>query len=169
MRKLITITIALALLSTAALNAQKYGHLNSGNLLQELATVKAANTELEAYQKQLVKKGEEMATTFQSQLQAYLKKAEAGELSQIQMQEQEGILTKEREKIMKYEQEVMMKVQEKRQTLLEPILKKVDEAIKAVGKENGYKMIFDTSLMNAILFVEESDDIEPLVKKKLGI
>ncbi|MEL6719928.1 MAG: OmpH family outer membrane protein [Bacteroidota bacterium] len=171
MRKLIKITTALAivLLTTITVNAQKYGHLNSGNLLQELPAVKAANTQLESYQQQLVKKGEEMATAFQTKLNAYLQKAQAGEISQVQMQEQEGALNKERESIINYEQEVIMKVQEKRQVLLEPILKKVDEAIQAVGKENGYKMIFDTSLMNAILFVEESDDITPLVKKKLGM
>ncbi|MEM8527716.1 MAG: OmpH family outer membrane protein [Bacteroidota bacterium] len=171
MRKLITITttLAIALLSTTALNAQKYGHLNSGNLLQELPAVKSANTQLEAYQKQLVKKGEEMATAFQTKLNAYLQKAQSGELSQVQMQEQEGALSKERETIVQYEQEVIMKVQQKRQELLEPILKKVDEAVQAVGKENGYQMIFDTSLVNAIMFVRESDDVAPLVKQKLGM
>ena len=78
-------------------------------------------------------------------------------------------MSQERESIVKYEQEVIMKVQEKRQALLEPILKRVDEAIQAVGKENGYQMIFDTSQINAILFVKESDDVAALVKKKLGM
>ncbi|MEM6697099.1 MAG: OmpH family outer membrane protein [Bacteroidota bacterium] len=171
MRKLITITtaIAITLLSVTILNAQKYGHLNAGNLLQELPAVKAANTQLEAFQQQLVKKGEEMATAFQTKLEAYIKEADSGVLSKVQMQEREGALSKEREDIVKYEQEVMMKVQEKRQELIEPILKKVDEAIQAVGKENGYKLIFDTSQINAILFVQESDDVAPLVKQKLGM
>ena len=137
--------------------------------MQELPEVKAANTQLEAFQQQLVKKGEEMATAFQTKLGAYLKKAVAGELSQVQMQEQEGALSKERESIVKYEQEVIMKVQEKRQALLEPILKRVDEAIQAVGKENGYSMIFETSIINTILFAQDADDVMPLVKKKLGI
>lgn len=171
MRKLITITtaIAITLLSITTLTAQKYGHLNSGNLLQELPEVKAANTQLESFQQQLVSKGEEMATAFQTKLGAYLKKAEGGVLSQVQMQEQEAALSKERENIVKYEQEVIMKVKEKRQALIEPILKRVDEAIQAVGKENGYQMIFDTSQINAILFVKESDDVASLVKKKLGM
>lgn len=155
------------LLMSNQLVAQKYGHLNSGNLLQELPTVKAANSQLDAYQKQLIKAGEEMAKAFQGKLQAYLTKAESGDMSQVQMQQEESKLQKERESIMAYEQEVMEKVQNKRQELLEPILRKVDEAIQAVGKENGYQFIFDTSLMNAILFVQESDDVTALVKAKL--
>jgi outer membrane protein len=149
--------------------AQKYGHLNSGNFLQELAEVKSANSQLKSYQDQLVKKGEEMAGAFQTKLEAYMTKAQSGEISQVQAQQEEGALQKEREAIMAYEQEVMAKVQQKRKELIEPILKRVDDAIKAVGKENGYQFIFDTSLTNAILFVKESDDVTPLVKTKLGI
>ncbi|MEM9846535.1 MAG: OmpH family outer membrane protein [Bacteroidota bacterium] len=171
MRKLVVsfCMMVMTLSLSTTLMAQKYGHLNAGNLLQELPAVKAANAELETYQKQLVGKGEEMAKAFQTKLQAYLTKAEGGELSKVQMQQQETGLQSERESIMKYEQEVINKVQVKRQALLEPILKKVDEAIQAVGKENGYQMIFDTSVMNAILFVKDSDDVTSLVKKKLGL
>lgn len=160
--------VAITFMSQAAI-AQKYGHLNSGNFLQELAEVKSANSQLESYQKQLMKKGEDMATAFQTKLEAYMKRAQSGTVSQVQAQQEEGALQQERQKIMEYEQEVMTKVQQKRQELIEPILKKVDDAIQAVGKENGYKFIFDTSLMNATLFVEESDDVTSLVKAKLGL
>lgn len=34
-------------------------------------------------------------------------------------------------------------------------------------KENGYVMIFDISVFNVILFVEEVDDVMELVKVKL--
>lgn len=156
-----------SLLMSNQLVAQKYGHLNSGNFLQELSDVKAANSELDAYQKQLMKAGEEMAKTFQEKLQTYLTIAQSGEMSQVQQQQEESKLQQERERIMEYEQEVMEKVKKKRQELLEPILRKVDEAIQAVGKENGYQFIFDTSLMNAILFVKDTDDVTSLVKAKL--
>lgn len=171
MRKLIlsSCLIIATLFLSVQLNAQKYGHLNSGNLLQELPMMKSADTQLKAYQEQLVKKGETMAAAFQTKLENYMKQAQGGTLSQIQMQQKESELQKERDGIMKYEQEVITKVQEKRQALLEPILKKVDEAIQAIGKEKGYAMIFDTSLINTILFVQDADDVMPLVKAKLGL
>ncbi|MBC7774905.1 MAG: OmpH family outer membrane protein, partial [Phycisphaerae bacterium] len=39
---------------------------------------------------------------------------------------------------------------------------------KAVAKENGYAMVFDTST-GAMLFASDSDDLTELVKKKLGL
>jgi outer membrane protein len=170
MKKIMMFGIVLVALSLCtSLQAQKFGHLNSGNLLQALPEVKAADSQLSVFRDQLIKKGEDMAKVFQTKLEDYLKKAESGELSKVQMQEQENALQKERETIMNYEQEVIAKVQQKRQELLNPILQKVETAIQAVGKEGAYTFIFDTSLINTILFASESDDVEPLVRKKLGL
>ncbi len=169
MKKIFFSATMLVLLLGSALNAQKYGHLNSGNLLQSLEEVQKADSQLKVFQEQLMARGEEMAERFETALQAYYEKTQAGELSQIQIQQEEQKLQKEREAIMDYDQEVMQKVSEKREELLKPILEKVDRAIQAVGKENGYMMIFDTSVPNAILFVKETDDITALVKQKLGL
>lgn len=162
------LVVALLATSTVA-SAQKYGHLNSGNLLSGMSAVKSADSQMEAYQKQLVAKGEQMATTFQTKLSAYMQKAKAGEMSDIQKQQAETGLQKEQQAIAQYEQEVVAQMQKKREELLAPILQKVDTAIKAVGKEKGYTMIFDSSVMNAILFAEDADDVTALVKAKLGI
>jgi outer membrane protein len=45
----------------------------------------------------------------------------------------------------------------------------LQDAINEIGKEGKYTMIFDTSIFNTILFARDSDDLEPLVKGKLGI
>ena len=52
--------------------------------------------------------------------------------------------------------------------LMQPVMEKALNAIKEVGKENGFTYIFD---MNAgILYAaENSQDVLPLVKKKLGL
>lgn len=147
--------------------AQKYGHLNFGNLISSLEETKAADTELEAYQKQLVTKGEEMAAAWQKEAQAFAQKVQSGALAPKIQQETQAKLEEERNKILAYEQEVSQKVQAKRQELLEPLVTKAEQAIKDVAKENGYIMIFDTSVFNAILFAEESDDVMELVKAKL--
>jgi outer membrane protein len=60
------------------------------------------------------------------------------------------------------------KVAKKRQALYQPIVEKINTAIKELAKEQGYTYIFDSSA-GVLLFAEESDNlIEPL-KKKLGI
>ena len=52
--------------------------------------------------------------------------------------------------------------------MLKPIVDRAKKAIEEVGKENGYTYIFDAGV-GAVLYSQDSDDIMPLVKKKLGL
>jgi len=58
--------------------------------------------------------------------------------------------------------------QNKENELLTPLFNKAKKGIEDVAKENGYTYIFDTS-GGVLLYFEPTDDIAPLVKKKLGI
>ncbi|MEY4106382.1 MAG: hypothetical protein RL181_724, partial [Bacteroidota bacterium] len=44
-----------------------------------------------------------------------------------------------------------------------------EKTIQEVAKENGFTLVFDTGTFNAILHARDTDDLMPLVKKKLGI
>lgn len=167
--KRIAFLIVFTIFSLSTVLCQKYGHLNFGNLIADMPQTESANKELEAYQKQLVAKGEEMAKNLQIEFEGLLNEANQGNLSPLQQQEAEADLQKKEQDIRTYEQEVRQKVEKKRQELLGPIMEKADEAIKAVAQENGYELIFDTSVFNAILFAQDSDDVMPLVKAKLGL
>lgn len=57
-------------------------------------------------------------------------------------------------------------MQAKQQNLLEPIYRKVDNAIQAVAKENGYGYVFNRE---ALLVMPPADDLMPLVAKKLNL
>jgi len=160
--------IAALLLVSLNINAQKYGYLNSALLLSEHPDIKSADSQLETYQTQLIASGETMVTAFQQKLAKYQKEASEGLLSQVQMQQKEGELAQEQTKIQQYELDVQNKMLAKREALYQPILDKVKVALEAIGKENGYSMIFDAS-NGTILHADESDDVMPLVKAKLGM
>ena len=81
----------------------------------------------------------------------------------------EQALQKEQQDIMAYEQEISQKMGIKRDELLSPLIKKVQDAIANVAQAAGYDMIFDTSRFNAILFADDVVDITKLVKAELGI
>ncbi|MBT8189484.1 MAG: OmpH family outer membrane protein [Saprospiraceae bacterium] len=151
-----------------SMNAQKFGYLNSALLLSELPEVKAADSDLEAYQKQLVTSGESMVKTFEEKYQRYVQEANEGVLSQVQMQQKEAELGQEQQKIQQYEVEVQQKILQKREELYQPILDKVKVALEAIGNEQGYTMIFDAS-GGVLLHAKESEDVMPLVKAKLGL
>lgn len=156
-------------LSVVEISAQKYGHLNFGNLITIIPDTKAADSQLEAYQKQLVAKGEEMAKAFQADYQAFVTEVQGGGLSPVKQQEKEQELQKKQSEILAYEQEVMQNVNKKRDELLKPIVEKAQNAVNEVAKEGGYLIIFDTSIFNAVLFARDSEDVLPQVKAKLGI
>lgn len=158
--------IAFLVLATLSVEAQKFGYVNTAAILNEMPELKQAEANLKSYQTQLQKKGQSMLEDLQQEYQVVQQKVQEGELSPKQ-QESEAARLKEKEtELSKYEQEMMQKIQEKRTTELQPIYDKLNAAIEAVAKENGFQFIFDESVL---LYKEESQDVSDMVKAKLGI
>lgn len=151
---------------TTISNAQKFGYVNSQELLVSLPEIKAADAELETFQNQLITKGQNKVQAWQQKVEKYRKDVEAGILSQVQVQQTEGQLAQEQTDIQKFEVEVQEKIAAKRETLYKPILDKVKAAIEAYGKENGYTMIFDTS-SGSLLHASDSDNLLDEIKARL--
>jgi outer membrane protein len=86
----------------------------------------------------------------------------------IELQKTQQELQLKQEALQKFDRESQESAAVKRDELLKPILTKVQDAIKAVAKANGYLMVFDVS-GGFMLFAAESDDLTPLIKKQLGI
>ncbi|MFZ4427260.1 MAG: OmpH family outer membrane protein [Saprospiraceae bacterium] len=149
--------------------AQKYGHLNYGNVLTLMPEVKQADAQLEAFQKELVSKGERMAVEFRGNVAKFMTEQQSGILSPKEQQTKREALEKEQVAIEAYEQEIQRQVNLKREELLKPLTDKLDKAIEAVAKANGFTLVFDTGAFNAVLFGDESIDLFPMVKKELGV
>jgi len=167
MRKIFFVFV-LSCLSLAAF-AQKVGHVNTGALLEEMAEVKSANSSMEAYQKQLVAKGQQMVQSLQTDYNAFVAEVQKQTMAPKVQQEKQAVLQKQQQEIQAYEQEVQNKIGQKREELLKPILARVDQAIKEIGKEGNFLFIFDVSIPNTILFAEETLDVTADVKSKLGM
>lgn len=165
------VLILLAFFAAAPLSAQtalKYGHMNLGNLLEELPETKKANDDLKLFADKLSTKDDSLTKAFQAAYTALETEYKAGGLTPVQAQKRQEELQRQQEFIQNFEQEAQQKVSAKRDELLSPILQKINDAVKAVAKESGYAMIFDTS-SGIMLFAADSEDITAMVKKKLGI
>lgn len=160
-----TIFIIALFLGAIVSNAQKIGHMNSGNFLAQLPEVARADSGLVLYQKDLMLTGDTLAKAFEVEYKVFVEAYNAGTLSQQQTQKRQAELQKQQQTLQTYAQQVDERVANLRRQLLQPILTKLDEAIRAIAKENGYSFIFDTSTGGS-LFAAESDDVTPLVKKK---
>jgi len=165
-----TLILAGLLAFSTASFGQKFGYLNSAALLQEMPDVKEAESNLEVLQKQLQAKGQQMLEAFQKKYLELERKNSQGEIAPKELEVESSKLKEEENKIAKFEQDMQNQIYEKRNTLLEPILDKVNEAIKAVATEEGYAYIFDASPGSGILlYADESTDVYDQVKAKLGL
>lgn len=162
------LTLIACFLISISIQAQKYGYLNSAQLLLEMPEIKQADAQLDQFQKELMAKGEQMVKAFEDKYKAVEVQVNKGELSQIQIQQKQGELGKEQQAIQQYQVEVNQGLGAKREELYKPILDKVKNTLDQLGKEMGYTMIFDTST-GSLLFVEEAEDLMPIIKQKLGI
>lgn len=163
----LSLVVMVIFFATTFMNSQKLGYLNSTELLMIHPYVKGADSILVIYQNQLMAEGQKLVDSFQTSYEAYVKEANAGNLSKIQMQEKENELGLEQNKIRDYETEMQKKVMQKREELYKPILDNIQDAINTVGKENNYTFIFDSGT-GGILFAEKADNVLELVKAKLG-
>lgn len=158
----------LTMASFTVAQAQKFGFCDSNQLLSEIPEVKQADTELQSYQGQLTKRGQEMVKALQDKVDDLKRRQDQGNISPKDAEALKAKLNEEQETISKYQQEVYQKLAEKRKELYNPILDKVNDAMKKVAEENGFMLVFDLN-SNFVLYGHESLDVTKLVKTKLGI
>ncbi|MBK6930446.1 MAG: OmpH family outer membrane protein [Saprospirales bacterium] len=168
MKKICVLTLGLILTLSVSGFAQKFGYLNSVALLTELPEVKQADSDLQAYQTQLTKRGQEMVKDLQDEVTELERKKEQGIISPKDYAAQAEVLKGKENAIGTYEQDMYKKLSEKREELYKPILERVNTAMQAIARENGYLLVFDTSTQ-VLLYADETLDITPLVKARLGI
>ena len=162
------IALILMLIAPMSVFAQKFGHIKTQEIVSVMPEYTKAQTEISTMQKQFqdeIKRAQDdIAKKYAEyqQDQATLPK-NIQERRQKELQE----LT---EKGMQLQQDAEQQLQQSWMQMLEPIVKKIEDAIKAVGQEGGYVYIFDLNSTN-IPYVSEtlSTDVTAAVKAKLGI
>lgn len=152
--------------STYAQSIVKLGHINSTDLMEIMPGRDSAQAVL---QKE-AQEAEEHITLMQQELETkYNRYQERQEGWSQQIRESEMNQIQDMNKrIMEYQQSAQKQLQDRNEELFKPIVDRAKAAIAEVAKENGYSYIFD-SAVGALLYQEDSDDILPLVKKKLGL
>ena len=163
---LITLVVLVAGLTNLQAQTLKFGHVNSADLIQMMPETKVADSAQVKYRKSLEEQMKTMTAEYQNKLNDYQSKA--GTMQDAIKATKEKELSDLGDRIQDFQQTAQESIQKKKEELYGPILKKAEDAIKAVAKEKGYSYIFDTSA-GVVLHAQESDNIMPLVKAKLGI
>jgi len=169
MNKLIlAISILTAVLLTSELKAQKFGYVNSQELLLAMPETKKMDTLLsnrsDEYQLQIQK----MYQEYQLKTDDYQKKVASGNMSPLIKEATEKELLSMENNIKEFQQKAEEELDKYQSQLIAPIQEKALNAIKTVAKTAGYTYIFDDS-SGALLYKPDGDNVTTLVKKQLGI
>lgn len=165
MKKISILFVAMIALaaSSYAQKVNKFGYLNSLELLSLMPEKAKADSIIDKYGADLDALGQQMYQEYQKKAQKAQTDVEKGLLTD----EQKELIGKEladmEKRIQDFQQSSQQKIQDKQDKTYAPVLQKVNEAIKAVAKANGYTYIFDASA-GSLLYVDESDNILPLLK-----
>lgn len=154
--------------SMYAQKVNKFGYLNSAELMSMMPEVTKADSAVDKYAQDLDALGQQMYAEYQKKAADAQDKKQKNLLSP----EQEEIVVKEladmEKRISDFQQSAQDKIQAKKEKLYAPIMQKANEGIKAVAKANGYTYVFDSGA-GGILYAEDSDNILPLVKTYLKL
>ncbi len=169
MKKFYSILLVAALFFTSGeLLSQKFGYVDTANLLAQIPDVKEANSNIETFTAQFQKKGQDMIKALQAKYVELEQKQKTGSISPQQLEQEAQILKQEEAAIIKFEQDSQQKILKKQDDLMTPLREKIQKAISDVATENGYDYIFDLST-GVVLYADEGTDVSPLVKSKLNL
>ena len=162
------IALLLMLILPMSVFAQKFGHIKTQEILTAMPEYTKAQTDIQTMQKQYDDEMKRLSEEIQKKFAAY--QQEQANLPKNIQERRQKELQELNERGMQMQQDAQQQLQQSWMEMLEPIAKKIDDAIKVVGHEGGYVYIFDLNATQ-IPFVNEtlSTDVTSAVKAKLGL
>ncbi len=149
---------------------QKIGYAETDYIMSQLPEFKKMDSELKTHYSQLQNQMKSKYEEYQAKLKIYetlpattpdaIKADKERELAALQ------------QSLEKFKQDAQTSYQKKQADLLDPVYKKIGNAIEEVAKENGFAFIINPQVANVgqiLLARDEKFNISDLVLKKLGV
>lgn len=167
LKKLFVLILFAAVTVSAAAQNQKFGHIDLQALVQVMPERATAETEFNKFQSDLEEVFGEMQQNYQQKL-SELEKLGA-DVSEVRRNAKISELQELQQRIQNYQMTAQQQLQQRQAELLSPVFDKAEKAIEEVGKEQGLLYVFDVGSQVVLYKSNQSVDILPMVKQKLGI
>ena len=147
--------------------AQKFAHFKSMDIIPVMPEYTKAQTDIQALQKQYedeIKRASDEFKKFAEYQQ------EQKTLPQNIQERRQKELQELSDKGMQFQQDAQQQLQKAYADMMEPIYKKLEDAVKAIGAAGGYTYVFDLNRTD-IPYINDtmSKDVTNDIKTKLGI
>lgn len=163
----LTLIAVIVLCSTSAF-AQKYGYINTQELISVMPERDSVQTKLTAYSKELGTMLESIQVELNNKYNDYQKNLAT--LSEAVRQLKEKELQDLQGRLEEFQQNAQQSLQKMQGELMTPVIERAEAAIKKVSKANAIMMVFDLS-SGALAYYDTvtMTNVLPLVKTELGI
>lgn len=161
---LLTLMVCVGFILSA--QAQKFGYLNSNELLAMMPESIEMQNELQTYAKGL----ESQLSAMQAEYEKKVVEYQQNETSYTDVIKEDKIREIEsiQQRVVEFQKNAQQSLSEKEAELFTPIREKAMMAIDNVAKEGNYTFIFDSGA-GSFLYAAESENVLSLVKSKLGL
>ena len=158
--------LMLMLFAPMSMFAQKFGHINAQQVMNDMPEFVKARGELEATAKQYENDLKAMQEELQRKSEEYDKTKST--MNATKQKETEAALQSMYQKVQQTYQDNSQNIQKAQQEKMQPITTKLVNAIQAVGKAGGYVYIMDVA--SGIPYISEtlSEDVTSKVKAELA-
>jgi outer membrane protein len=162
------ILIVTTLLITGIATAQKFGHINTQQILMTLPDYQQANIDLENFAKEKMAEFEQYKKLYEEKEKSYLDKeakhkADPNSYPAELLKQDYKKVMESAQKLEELQYQMEGDIQEREGILINAIIGKIKTACEQLAAEKGYLYIFDVS---SVLFAG-GDDLNEAVKAKL--
>lgn len=170
MLKKIALVIMLVIPMSVFAQSAKFGQVHSQEIIVLMPEYTKAVSDIQAlekkYQDEMARTSEEFTKKYQEFNQAVADGTLPANIQERRQKELQDMM----ERSEQFQQEAYQQMQKTQQDLMAPIMKKVEDAIKAVGEEDGMVAVFDIS-RTYMPYVSASlvTDVTAKVKAKVGV
>ncbi|MBO9572723.1 MAG: OmpH family outer membrane protein [Chitinophagaceae bacterium] len=142
----------------------KIGYISTEELVSIMPETAKADSNLTQYREALIQVAQDKENALQAAIEKF--NLDSAKMSTSVKDIKRADLQKMLTELQGESQKIQQQLQQRQQELITPINKKAFDAIQAVAKESGYTYVFEKG---ALLVAPPSDDILPLVAKKLNV
>lgn len=164
-KALVIIVLFVAATSVQA-QTVKIGYVDFAQIVSLMPGQDTINKKLQAHVASLESQMKAMQGEYEGKINNY--QATQATMSQIIKQTKEKEILDLQQRIEAFNQQAQYEIQNKQMELTQPLIDRIQKAIKAVGKENGFTYILNGN-EQIILYSDGGINVLNLVKAKLGL
>ncbi len=171
-RRLLVMAAFLLVMAAAKAQDFKIGYTYLEFIVFNMPDMAGIDSELETYRAQLTAQVQAKQKDLQTKYAQLQQMAQQPNANQVVLQERENEIRTLDEQLQKFSAQAEQAFGMKQAEKYNPVYTKVQDAIEAVRKENGFAIILNSKVGNGagiVLAAEESLNITELVFKKLGV